>query len=418
MWLPRILVALVLTPLFGVGTSAADEGKKLIWGNIPFVKAGNYHEFAAELSNTGAQARGEPLGELASLLTPLAFSSDDVARLARVVATTVVQFDDLVRRHAYEVHEGIPVSLAEDFKSGIERFYLERRLNDSEQRTGLADVSREDLQSVPRGKMAASDALKLVRELRFLAYGSYTVLDRGRVRAVLNLEDLITSRVRSFSAEGPIAEVGGLLATKVMDFLQGEEYPNWQNPQPQLTWIAPAFPQTKVRAQVAARYCEGQKARLPYAAELLQASMAGNHRKGGIGPLFDNSTYIVADRNRYDEQYYYTTGEDAQTQTGGPLHTSAGHGAVIGYYWCVRGEPSRDTLFDQAVYRLIRQNQQQKRPKVVFALEYVLAKRNDLGVDPAGGGFRGISREQPFPSLENAVQFLADNGVFLQFPSN
>jgi hypothetical protein len=414
----RIVVALVFAQMFCVGTASAEEGKKLIWGNIPFVKGGNYFEFTAELSRTRAQARSEPLGELASLLIPLAFSTDDVAGLAHVVATTVVQFDELVRRHAQEVHEGIPVSLAEDFKSGVERFYVERRLNDSEQRTGLADLSREDLQAMSRKKIPAADALRLVRELRFLAYGSYTVLDRGQVRASLNLEDVITSRVRSFAADGALGEVGGLLAVKVMDFLQGEEYPNWQNPQPQLTWIAPAFPQTKVSPQLAVRYCEGQKARLPYAAELLQASMAGSYRKGGVGPLFDNSTYIVADRNRYDEQYYYSTGEGAQTQTGGPLHTSAGHGPVTGYYWCVRGAPSKDTLFDQALYRLIRQIQQQKRPKVVFALEYVLAKRHDLGVDRSGGGSGGISREESFPSLEHAVQFLADNGIFLQFPSN
>jgi hypothetical protein len=411
-----MVVALVFAQVLCVGASAAENGKKLIWGNIPFVQGGNYHEFTAELSKTRAAARGEALDELASLLVPLAASSDDVARLVRVVATTFVQFDELVRRHAEEVHAGIPDSLAEDFKAGVDRFYVERRLNDSEQRTGLATVSREDLQAMSGRTMALADALKLVRDLRFIAYGSYTVMDRGMVRVVLNLEDVIALRVRTFSAEGPIGEVGGLLAAKVMDFLQGVEYPNWANPQPQLTWIAPAAPETKVRAQVAARYCEGQKARLPYTVELLQAAMAGSYRQGGIGPLVDNATYIVADRNRFDEQYYYGTGEAAQTQTGGPLHTSAGHGTVIGYYWCVRGEPSRDTLFDQAIYRLLRQNQQEKRTKVVSALEYVLARRNDVGLDPSRNASNGISHEALFFSLESAVQFLAENGVFLQFP--
>ncbi len=412
----KIVVALVLALLFCAETATAEEGKKLIWGDIPFVKGGNYYEFEAELSKTRAGARAELSSELGSLLIPLAYSSDDVARLAQVIAATIVQFDGLVRRHAREVHEGIPVSLAEDFKSGVDRLYVERRLNDSEQRTGLAYVSSEDLQAMSRKKTSVTDALKLVRELRFLAYGSYTVVDQGMVRVVLRLEDLITLRVRSFAVEGPIGEVGGALAAQVVDFLQGVEYPNWENPQPQLTWIAPAFPQTRVRAELAARYCEGQRARLPFAVELLQAAMAGNYRGGGIGPLFSNSTYIVADRNRYDEQYYYSTREDAQTQTGGPLYTSAGHGSVTGYYWCVRGKPSKDTLFDQAIYRLIRQNQQQKRPKVVSALEYVLAKRNDLGAEPIRSGSGGIAYEQSFLSLESAVQFLAENGVYLQFP--
>jgi hypothetical protein len=413
----RIVAAFILV-LVSAAAGAAEDGKKLIWGNIPLVKAGNYYEFDAELSRTRAAARGEALDELAALLIPLASSSDDVARLARVVATTVIQFDDLVRRHADEVHQGIPIALVEDFRSGLDRFYVERRLTDREQRTGFAYRSRDDLQSMSRQATSVNEALQFVRDLRYIAYGSYTVLDRGKVRVVLHLEDLMTSRVRSFAADGPVAEVGELLAVKVMDFLQGVEYPIWQNPQPQLTWIAPASPETKVRAQLAARYCEGQKARLPYASELLQAAMAGNYREGGIGPLLDHSTYIVSDRDRYDEQYYYTTGEEAQVQTGGPLHTSAGHGTIIGYYWCVRGEPSKETLFDQAVYRLIRENQQRHRSSVVNALEYVLAQRNELGFQPVRSATGPIPGDRSFPSLAGAVQFLAENGVFLQLPVN
>ena len=413
----RIALAFTLA-LLSAASVAAEDGKKLIWGNIPLVRAGNYYEFDAELSKTRAMARGEAVDELAALLIPLASSSDDVARLARVVATTILQFDDLVRRHADQAHQGIPASLVEDFRSGLDRFYRERRLTDGEQRTGFAYVSRDDLQSMSRQATSINEALQFVRDLRYIAYGSYTVLDRGKVRVVLHLEDLMTSRVRSFGADGPVAEVGELLAVKLMDFLQGVEYPSWQNPQPQLTWIAPASPETKVRAQLAARYCEGQKARLPYASELLQAAMAGNYREGGIGPLLDHSTYIVADRDRYDEQYYYTTGAEAQIQTGGPLHTSAGHGTIIGYYWCVRGAPSKGTLFDQAIYRLIRQNQQQHRASVVSALEYVLAQRNDLGLQPVRSGSGAIPGDTSFPSLEGAVQFLAENGVFLQLPVN
>ena len=412
----KTAVALVLIQLLCAGAFAAEEGRKLIWGSIPFAKGGDYFEFGAELSRTRAEARRESLDELASLLMPLAWSTDDVPRLAEGLANILVQFDDLVRRHATEAHHGIPLSLTEDFKSGLQRFYMERRLNESEQRTGIAYLSHADLQAMRQRTMAVTEAMKLVRELRYLDYGTYTVIDAGTVRAVLNLEDLLTLRVVSFSADAPIAEVGNVLAAKVVDFLQGVEYPDWENPQPQLTWIAPASPEGRMSAPFAERYCEGQKARLPYAVELLQAANVSNYRKGGIGPLFPNATYIVADRNRYDEQYYYTTGEVAQTQTGGPLHTSAGHGTVIGYYWCVRGSPSRDTLFDQALYRLIRQSQQQKRSEVVIALEYVLAKRNDLGLEPERTAVGGISRDQSFLSLEGAVQFLAANGVFLQFP--
>jgi hypothetical protein len=411
----RGVIAVVLAVLCNASL-AAEQGMKLIWDNIPFIKGGNYYEFDDEFSKARSTARSESLGELASLLMPLAWSTDDMARLTRTLATTLLQFDDLVRRHAQDVHEGISVSLADDFKAGVDRFYQERRLNDNEQVSGLASVSREDLQAMSQNQIPITQALRLVRGLRFLAYGSYTVLGHGKVRVALSLQDLITLRVRSFSVDGPLEQVGQMLAGTVIDFLQSMEYPTWENPHPQLTWIAPADPQHKTSAQLAARYCESQNARLPYTSELLAAATGGNYRKGGIGPLFNNSTYIVADRNRYDAQYYYSTGELAQTQTGGPIHTSAGHGAITGYYWCVRGEPSKATLFDQAVYRLLRQNGSQQRAKVVLALEYVLAKRNDLGTEAPNGGLARLSEQDGFDSLESAVQFLAHNGVFLQLP--
>src|SRR5690349_18672865 len=93
----HLSVALVVAQLLCMGVSAAAEARQLIWGSIPFVKGANYYEFNAELSKTRAEARAEPLGELASLLIPLASSSDDVARLAQVMAGSVMKFDDLVR---------------------------------------------------------------------------------------------------------------------------------------------------------------------------------------------------------------------------------------------------------------------------------------------------------------------------------
>ena len=411
----KLLIAVFLACVLSAN-ACADDGKKLIWNQIPFVKAGNYFEFNAELSKTRAEARGELMGQLSSLLLPLAYSTDDVVRLAQVLANTLVRFDALVRQHAEEVHRGIPASLADDFKASLDHFAVEHRLNDNEQRTGLAYLDRDELRKLSLRKLPVEQARKIMHDIRYLAYGSYTVVDRRVVRAVLTLEDLLTSRVLNVSAQGPIGDVGGLLATKVFDILQGDEYPNWENPQPQLTWIAPAAPQSTVNATLAARYCNGQNARLPYAEELMQAAMAGPYRKGGIGPLKDHSVYIVADKNRFDEQYFYGTGEEAQSQTGGPLYTAAGHGPLTGYYWCVRGAPSNETLFNQAVYRLIRQNLQVNRPEVVFALEYVLANTYDANSDPLGHEVGKAQKPPSFQSLKGAIQFLAKNEIFLQVP--
>jgi hypothetical protein len=83
----------------------------------------------------------------------------------------------------------------------------------------------------------------------------------------------------------------------------------------------------------------------------------------------------------------------------------------------VRGEPSSDTLFNQAIYRLIRLNQQHKRPQIVAALQYVLEQRNDLGVEPSASVTGAARVDKAFASLECALQFLAQNSIFLQLPS-
>src|SRR6185295_17860837 len=126
----RIVLALLVAQLFGAAAAAAEEDRQLIWANIPFVKAGNYHEFEAELSRTRVAARSEALGELAALLIPLAWSTDDVGRLAHVLAGTILQFDELARRQAEQAHEGIPASLADDFRSAMGHFYDDRRLTE------------------------------------------------------------------------------------------------------------------------------------------------------------------------------------------------------------------------------------------------------------------------------------------------
>src|SRR5690242_860154 len=110
----KIVLVLLVSQLFCVSAFAAKEGKKLIWANIYFAQGADYSEFEAELSKTRAQARSGLLGDLGSLLIPLAWSSYDVPALAQVLSTSVLQFDELTRRHAQQVHEGIALSLAED----------------------------------------------------------------------------------------------------------------------------------------------------------------------------------------------------------------------------------------------------------------------------------------------------------------
>lgn len=407
-------IALMAAALLAAEAAGAETGQRLIWGNVPIVKSADYAEFNAELSRSRAQARRELLGDFAALLIPMAGSTDEIMALAQVLANTVERFDGLARRHADQAHEGIGLAVQEDFKAGVEEILAGHRLTDAERRTGFAFASRDDFATLKRRSLPISEALTAVRDLRFVAYGSYVVVERGVVRAVLHLEDLRSARVRSFSAQGPVSELGERLARRVVDFLQGVEFPAWENPQVHLTWIAPAGTPVKVRAEVAARFCLGQRARLPYTSEMLQAALGGPYREGGIGPLIGDSFYIVADRNRHDEQHYYSTRDDAQGQTGGPVVTAAGLGVVTGYYWCVRGEPSRETLFDQALYRLLREQREHQREDVVLALEYVIAARNEPGALSDSTGLAGRTPAQTFGSLTSALRYLADKGVHIE----
>lgn len=410
----RIVLALMAAVVAAGTAAAAEEGRRLVWGNVPIVKSADYAEFNAELSRSRAQARRELLGEFAALLIPMAGSTEDMVALAQVLASTVERFDELARRHGALAHEGIGLALQEDFKAGVQELMDSHRVTEAEQRTGFAFASHDDFNALRRRPLPMANALSTVRDLRFVAYGSYAVMERGAVRVVLHLEDLRTARVRSFSVQGPVAEAGQRLARRVVDFLQGVEYPAWVNPQAHLQWIAPASPRARVRAEVAARYCQGQRARLPYASELLQAALGGPYREGGIGALHEDSFYIVADRNRHDEQHYYDTRAQAQTQTGGPVVTAAGLGVVTGHYWCVRGEPSRDTLLDQALYRQLREQRERRREDVARALEYVIAARNDPGARDDVADLTGHAGAQGFGSVTDALRFLAGQGVHVE----
>src|SRR5690606_18148557 len=100
-----LLIALLVLSSLNISAkeqlpALATEADGKIWSTVPFLRAGNLHEFQAELSKTREQARGQLLNEFGSMLMPLAMSTPDVAGLAMVLANIIKDFDRLVRQHA------------------------------------------------------------------------------------------------------------------------------------------------------------------------------------------------------------------------------------------------------------------------------------------------------------------------------
>lgn len=368
---------------------SAHEGK--IWSNVPFIQAGNFHEFEAELSLTRTQARQQLLNEFGSLHIPLAMTTSDITGLAMVLAQIIQDFDSLVRIHADQAHRNIDLSLSKLLLAEYDELFEKHRIPEYRQRG--------------RFYTAEIEPQNMAKNLRFIAYGSYTVVSGGQVKATLTLEELFSGKTRSFVVTGKIQKAAKLLAQKLFDFFHSNRYPEWINPQPHLEWIAPPAPEQAMLAIVARRFCRGQNARLPFAEELIQASLGGDYRQGGI-KLERNRYYVVADRQRHVDQYYYNTYPWGNTQTGGPVHTDAGLGRVQAYVWCVRGLPSTNVRLVQSIYRLIRMHSHHKN--ILGALEFLLVHLQDFGMrDWAASDFQ---------SLKHAQDFLATQGLMVEVP--
>jgi hypothetical protein len=122
--------------------------------------------------------------------------------------------------------------------------------------------------------------------------------------------------------------------------------------------------------------------------------------------------YIVADRQRSDEQHYYSTGPNGVTRTGGPVHTAAGYGRITGYFWCVKGAPSSEVLFFESLYRVLRKVRADRNspPETAPALEYLLWNLEDFGANPSLNlGYR-------FHSVSDAVEALNQKGIRIRVP--
>ncbi|MCX5786207.1 MAG: hypothetical protein NTX59_11020 [Elusimicrobia bacterium] len=382
-----------------------QEGTAHIWPDILFLRGADYAEFSYTMSQNRDMVRKMLLQEFGELFIPMAASNADLNELAKTLAQIVLTFDEVHNKHKDEAVQGIPVSFENQFRAELDELYRAYGIGDGLRRVDFLYSGSPVVVDVKARSQRKSLPMDIFKSMDYVLYGSYTMLGGANISVTLTVEKIKTGQIRGFEVSAPINISMKLLARKVFDFLQSNEYADWVNPQPNLQWIPSAPTQPHTTATSARLYCHGQGARFPYARELIMASQGTAYRPGGIPPLNENDIYIVLDKQRWDEQHYFFTGSSGEA-TGGPVRTGAGYGVINGAYWCVRGPVSRDVSFYEDVYALIRKPETPQ--PVRAALECILAKLNDFGARQENSG--------AFSTIEKAVEFLAKEGYTIQLP--
>lgn len=390
-----------------------------IWPDIVFVQAGNFKEFEETMSQSRDEVRKMLFKELTDVLKPLVEAGAEAASTAKVLAEILLTFDGMHEVHKDEAVKGIPKSLESIFRAELDELHSRYDVRDHRRRTEFVRNAQvvEAVHSATRSgsPLSTETALQLYTSVDYFMYGSYTIIRGGNVELTLTIEKYYSGQTRSFSARGPIHQAIKALARKVFDFFQSNQYEEWSNPQPHLQWLPapkrnnreedhPSQYDTWTAAD-ARLYCRGQRARIPYARELILAAQGGEYAPGGIKYFNPNEIYLVADRQRWDMQHYYFVGQEGAT--GGAVRTDAGYGTIKAKFWCVRGEPSMDIRFHEDLYRLLRKTPD---PSIKRAVEYILTQLEDTGARP--------EYRDEFPDLDTALEFLRSKDVIVRVPAD
>ena len=122
-----------------------------------------------------------------------------------------------------------------------------------------------------------------ISRIRYLMYGTFSHLGKGLFLVTLHVTDGKNSRTESFSVKASLQTAARALVQKLFDGAQKEADRMWHlDEKERKKWIVP---QQKGRGsfQEARLFCESQKARLPYARELMVALFGGTYHPGGVG---------------------------------------------------------------------------------------------------------------------------------------
>lgn len=404
------LAILGFSTLVGASDFKLNSNSKVtIWPDVLFVQGADLANFNLTIRQTRDQVRKMLWQEFSDTLIPLAMSGADAAALAPILADILLTFDRMHEVHKAEAVKGMNISLESMLRATIDNLYVQYSISDAQRKMSFSRnsemVSAVKFAQMNQTQLKPGIAEKAFIDVDYFMYGTYTILSGGQIELNLTIENYRSGETRSFLGRGQVQEAIENLSRSVFDFFQGNEYPDWINPQPHLVWVAPAPGAKEMSAQLATKICKSQNARLPFAEELLMAAAASPYQPGGIPEIGEHEVYVVADRTRWNEQEYYFSWRTDEFL--GPVKTNAGMGAVLAKYWCVKGDPADSIRYSQNLYRILRIS---KDSTVKKAIEYLLNQMSDSGANP--------DFSTAFANVETALMALRKKGFLISNPLN
>lgn len=379
--------------------ATAKKDRFNIWPQIVFTQGADFANFDYTISQTRDSVRKMLWGELSeTLLNPMLLARQDAARLAPVLARTLLTFDQVHRQHVQDAYEGISGSLEGLLKASFDKQIGHFGIRNQKVRFSASPLLTHAVAVAGQtGQTISLDAaIQAMMEIDYVLYGNVSVAYPGGVNITLTLQNYRSGDTQTFSQSGEIQHVARMLGEQLFTFFYSNTYEEWINPQPNLKWIPSPPGKTYYDAGFALSFCSTQGARLPYAMELMLAGSLSQYQEGGI-ILAQDETYIVADKKKVNDQHFFHTAEYGAT--GGPIRPDGG----FGRFWCVKGEPIDSIRYVEGLYKIYRQ--ELKSPHIIKAVKYILQQMQDPGMLDIW--------PTDFSSIAEAEEVLRKNGYYL-----
>lgn len=430
----QLIVALILIPLVSVAapqyqSNSFKTKKKIatIWPKIPFVEGGDIGQYEKTMSQDRDMVRKMLWGELMDEVQKLAEKGAAVEVMLEPMANILMMFDQVHDIHKAKDVVKIDLSLEAQFKASFDSLYQEYDIRDNARKAQFGSGTNQELLEAyirgiskrnPLGRPITQDqlnvkkALEIYEQVDYMAFGTFSSLGRGQFQLTFHLTGFKNGVNRAFIARGRLTEALGNLVQQVFDYFQKNEYPGWETPHGQLTWMPmPVNPEKEEYGYTfseARQYCQQRGFRLPYAKELLMAESGTQYNNGGIKALRYGHPYAVLDRRWASTNHWVTPGNE--DRTGGPVQSDMG---IKGRFWCVKGSPNPEILFVEELWSLMRKWRMRDH-EIYRALETVRYEVGDYGATETF--FAGTTLLEKFETVEEALEVLRENGINLRVP--
>lgn len=387
-----------------------------IWAQIPFIQAGDLGQYQDTMKQGREGTRYLLWQELMSEVQSLAEKGIPAEYVIEPMAKILLDFNDVYDVSKARDSVRVDLSLESQFKGHFDNLFREWDVRETQRRVQLTEGSLreaidESIRQLPSKNRKAA-AQNIYSMLDYMAYGTFSSLGEGQFLLTLHLTSLKSSAQRSFTSQGRLTEAVGDLAQQLFDYFQKNEYAPWTNPYKSLTWLPMPVNAGKQQYSFAEarQYCQQRGYRLPYARELIMAASGTQYQVGGISSLRSFVNYAVLDLRETRGAHWLTMGHE--TATGGPISAFE---SSMGSFWCVKGAASKQVLFVEDLWALIRKYKMNNH-EVFRALETIRLEIADFGAKEKF--FAGTTYLEIYSSIEEAQSVLKKNGITLAIPKD